>query len=110
MGEPVSGGTGVNADDAYVGGSASADAAGRLRDLPTDFDEAVQAAKSAVSASPGITGWGSFGEDHAQHMVDVKEHARILAENIQDGSYEAAVTDLEAAEEYHIPINGPQPF
>jgi len=104
----VSGGTGVNADDAYAGGSASADAAARLRDLPTDFDEAVQAAKSAVTPLPGVTKWDAFGSDHTQHMVDVKEHARTLAENIQDGSYEAAVTDIEAAEEYHIPINGPQ--
>lgn len=99
---------GVNPDEAYAGGSASAEAAARLRDLPTNFDGAIQAAKSAVRPAPGITGWDSFGTDHEQHMVDVKEHARILAENIQDGAYEAAATDLEASEEFSIPINGPQ--
>lgn len=108
-GRAVSDGTvGVNPDDAHAGGSASAEAAARLRDLPADFDEAIQAAKSAVRPTPGITGWDSFGSDHEQHMVDVKEHARTLAENIQDGAYEAAITDLEAAEEFSIPINGPQ--
>ncbi|MFE6305824.1 hypothetical protein [Nocardiopsis sp. NPDC057823] len=99
---------GVNTDDAYAGGSASAEAAARLRDLPTDFDEAITAAKNAVSPAPGITGWGSFGDDHMQHMVDVKEHAKTLAENIQAGSYEAAVTDLQAAEDFSISIDGPQ--
>ncbi|OLT25332.1 hypothetical protein BJF83_23105 [Nocardiopsis sp. CNR-923] len=100
----------MNPDDAYAGGSASAEAAARLRDLPTDFDEAVQAAKSAVGPAPGITGWVAFGADHEYHMAEVKEHARALADNIQNGAYEAAVTDLESAEEYSIPINGPQLF
>ncbi|WP_116245489.1 hypothetical protein [Nocardiopsis sp. FIRDI 009] len=98
----------ANPEDAHAGGSASAEAAARLRDLPTDFDEAIQAAKSAVSPAPGITGWSSFGADHEHHMMDVKEHARTLADNIQAGAYEAAVTDLEASEEYSIPINGAQ--
>ncbi len=104
----MSDGTGVNVDDAHAGGTASAEAAARLRDLPTDFDEAIQAAKNAVSGAPGITGWIAFGTDHEQHMIDVRNHARTLAENIQAGSYEAAVTDLESSEEYHIPINGAQ--
>ncbi len=102
------GGTGVNVDDAYAGGSASAEAAARLRDLPTDFDEAIQAAKSATSGAPGVTGWSAFGSAEEQHMIEVRDHARTLAENIQSGSYQAAVTDLESWEEYDIPINGAQ--
>ncbi|OKI22040.1 hypothetical protein A6A08_20440 [Nocardiopsis sp. TSRI0078] len=98
----------MNVDDAYAGGTASAEAAARLRDLPTDFEEAVQAAKSAASGAPGVTGWNTFGTDHEHHMFDVRDHARTLAENIQAGSYEAAVTDLESSEEYNIPINGAQ--
>lgn len=99
---------GVNVDESYAGGSESADAAARLRDLPLDFDEAIQAAKQAAKGVPGVTGWDSFGTDHEQHMFDVRDHARTLAENIQSGSYEAAVTDLESGEAFHIPINGPQ--
>lgn len=106
----MAGGTGVNVDDAYAGGSASAEAAAYLRDLPTDFDEAIQAAKSATTGAPGVTGWNGFGSDHEHHMMDVRDHAKTLAENIQAGSYEAAVTDLESREEYDIPINGPQPY
>lgn len=106
----MSNGTGVNVDDAYAGGSDSAEAAARLRDLPTDFDEAVQAAKNAVSGAPGVTGWGTFGSDHEQHMIEVRDHARTLAENIQAGSYQAGVTDLESSEGFDIPINGIQPY
>ncbi|MEU0491580.1 hypothetical protein ABZ249_20295 [Nocardiopsis sp. NPDC006139] len=106
----MSNGTGVNVDDAYAGGSDSAEAAARLRDLPTDFDEAVQAAKNATSGVPGVTGWGTFGSDHEQHMIEVRDHARTLAENIQAGSYEAAVTDLESSEGFDIPINGIQSY
>ncbi|MET9709953.1 hypothetical protein [Nocardiopsis alba] len=73
-----------------------------------DFDEAVQAAKSAVKGAPGMTGWAAFGDDHVQHMVDVKEHARVLGENIKDGAYEAAITDLNASEDFSNSIGEPQ--
>ncbi|QUX24904.1 MULTISPECIES: hypothetical protein [Nocardiopsis] len=100
----------MNVDDAHAGGSDSAEAAARLRDLPTDFNEAVQTAKSAVSGAPGVTGWGTFGTDHEQHMVEVGDHARTLAGNVQAGAREAAVTDLESSEGFDIPINGIQPY
>lgn len=106
----MSEGTGVNVDDAQAGGSDSEEAAARLRDLPIDFDEAVQAAKSAVSGVPGVAGWDIFGSDHEQHMIEVRDHARTLAGNIQAGSHEAAMTDLESSEGFDIPINGIQPY
>ena len=101
-------GMGANPTEAHAGGSASAEAAARLRDLPDDFDEAIQEAKSAASPTPGVGGWGAFGDEHTDHMTDVRKHARDLAENIQSGAWDAAVTDLETSEEFQVPGDGPQ--
>lgn len=99
---------GANPEEAHAGGSASAEAAARLRDLPDDFDDAVQQAKNAATPAPGVSGWSSFGNEHTDHMADVRKHARDLAENIQSGAWDAAVSDLEAAEEFQVPGDGPQ--
>jgi len=99
------GSVGANVDEAYAGGNASADAAARLRDLPLDFSEAVEEAKDAVSGDPGVTQWGNFEGMHEHHMRSVTVHAETLAENIMAGSYDIAVTDLEAAERYDIPMD-----
>lgn len=103
-------GIGVNPEAAQQGGSESLDAASRLKDLPTDFDEAIQSAKGYVSPAPGVTGWDSFSEEHVQHMIVVRDHAKTLANNIQDGAQEAASTDQETGDGFSIPMNQAQPY
>ncbi|WP_416023484.1 hypothetical protein [Nocardiopsis sp. M4-0-055-GM] len=91
---------GVNPEDAHAGGVAAEQAAALLKDLPTEFDEAVQAVQSAMNPEPGVKGWSAFGDDHVEHMEDVKRHADAIAGNIQGGAEEGARTDQESAEQF----------
>ena len=43
---------GVNPQDAHAGGVAAEQAAALLKDLPVDFDEAIQAVKNAMTKAP----------------------------------------------------------
>ncbi|XKK40102.1 hypothetical protein HFP72_04805 [Nocardiopsis sp. ARC36] len=88
---------GVNPQEAHAGGMAAEQAAALLKDLPLDFEEAVQAVQSAMDKPPFVEGWNAFGDDHVEHMEDVKQHAVTLAGNIQGGAGEGARTDHESA-------------
>lgn len=100
----------VDVESAQSGGMASAYAAARLKDLPEDFGDIVNAAESATDHGPGVDGWADFREKHVGRMMDVSYHAENLAENIQAGSYDVAVSHLEAADEYEGTIDAPQRF
>ena len=98
---------GVNPQDAHAGGVAAEQAAALLKDLPVDFDEAIQAVKNAMTKAPVVEGWSAFGDDQVEKMEEDKRHAATLAGNIQGGAEEGARTDLESAEQFSpiIPIN-----
>ncbi|WP_223830261.1 hypothetical protein [Nocardiopsis quinghaiensis] len=95
-----SGTAGVNPEEAHSGGVAAEQAAALLKDLPVEFDEAVLAAQTAMNPDPSVKGWSAFGDNHVDHMEDVKRHAGAIAGNIQGGAEEGARTDLESAEQF----------
>jgi hypothetical protein len=96
----ISNTAGVNPEEAHRGGVAAEQAAALLKDLPLDFEEAVQAAQSAMNKPPFVEGWNAFGDDHMEHMEDVKSHAVAIAGNIQSGAEEGARTDHESADQF----------
>ncbi|OLT25387.1 hypothetical protein BJF83_22955 [Nocardiopsis sp. CNR-923] len=91
---------GVDPNEAHEGGTAAANAAALLHDLPEDFDQLVRMTQSIMNAAPGVEGWNAFGGDHEVHMMDVKEHADTLARNIQAGATEGARTDEASSEDF----------
>ncbi|MFI6578986.1 hypothetical protein ACIBFB_24630 [Nocardiopsis sp. NPDC050513] len=93
---------GVNPNEAHAGGVAAEQAAALLRDLPADFEDAVEAAKNALNPEPSVKGWTAFGEQQVSHMEDVKAHADAISNNIQAGAVEGGRTDQEASREYSI--------
>ncbi|MFE1167539.1 hypothetical protein [Nocardiopsis sp. NPDC058789] len=100
----------VDVESANAGGMESAYAAARLKDLPEDFADAATEAASAVDHEPGVGGWSHFESVHAHQMRNVSYHAETLAENIQAGSVDVAVSHLEAADEYEGSIGDPQVY
>jgi len=90
----------MNPEEARSGGEASAEAASLLKDLPADFEEIIETAKTATDAEPEVTGWDDFSSGHVEHMEDVKSHADGVASDIQTGAEEGGRADLEGAEEY----------
>lgn len=100
----------ADVESAQSGGMASAYAAARLKDLPEDFGDAADAAKSAVDHDPGVSGWPTFRDKYEHQMRNVSYHAENLAENIQSGAFDVAVTHLEAADEFEGVNNAPQVY
>ncbi|WP_159943947.1 MULTISPECIES: hypothetical protein [unclassified Nocardiopsis] len=88
----------MNPEEAHAGGVAAEQAAALLKDLPVEFDEAVQAVQSAMNPDPGVKGWNAFADAHVEHMEEVKRHADTIAGNIQGGAGEGARTDMESSE------------
>ncbi|MFB8770592.1 hypothetical protein VSQ78_23065 [Nocardiopsis alba] len=98
----------VDVESAHSGGMESAYAAARLKDLPDDFGDAAESAKSAADHDPGVSGWANFRDKYEYQMRNVSYHAENLAENIQAGSVDVAVTHLEAADEFEGVNGAPQ--
>lgn len=90
----------MNPQEAHTGGVAAEQAAALLKDLPTEFDEAVQAVQSAMNPEPGVKGWAAFSDDHVGHMESVKRHADVISGNIQGGAEEGARTDQDSADQF----------
>lgn len=100
----------VDVESAQSGGMASAYAAARLKDLPEDFGDAAESAKSAVDHDPGVSGWAAFRDKYEHQMRNVSYHAENLAEGIQAGAFDVAVTHLEAVDEFDGAIGAPQVY
>ncbi|MEU3018900.1 hypothetical protein ABZ635_16040 [Nocardiopsis sp. NPDC007018] len=92
--------TAANPQDADSGGQDAETAAAHLRELPQDFQEAVDEAKRLLSHAPTIAGWDAFGEEHETHMREVQSHAATLASNIRGASGRISGTDQSAEEEF----------
>lgn len=63
-----------------------------------------------MNPAPCVPGWSVFGTAHEDHMMDVKEHADILANNIQAGASEGTQTDVSSSEEFNsVPVRPMRP-
>ncbi len=102
----MSSAVGMDPSEGYAGGSASLIAASRLRDLPLDWSETVSAVAEIMKSPPVVTGWTKFGSEQEEHMQDVQEQAKRLAENIQSASSEGSRTDTDSSEEYRSATDG----
>ncbi|MEU3019498.1 MULTISPECIES: hypothetical protein [unclassified Nocardiopsis] len=89
----MSGEVAANTQDADSGGESAEIAASYLRELPQDFQEAVNEAKGLLTHDPTIGGWGGFAEDHESHMNEVQRHAATLASNVRSGAGRISATD-----------------
>ncbi|MGQ4267375.1 hypothetical protein [Nocardiopsis changdeensis] len=98
----MSSGVGMDPSEGYTGGGASLIAASRLRDLPLDWSETISAVSEIMKSPPVVTGWTKFGSEQEEHMQEVQEHAKRLAENIQSASSEGARTDTDSSEGYRF--------
>lgn len=107
----MSGEVAANTGDADSGGEQSQNAASYLRELPRDFQDAVDEAKRLLNHDPTIGGWGGFGEEHGTHMEQVQTHAATLATNIRSGASRVSSTDQSAEDDFtggraQAPIDG----
>ncbi len=99
---------GVNVTDAYGAGADAGQYASSFTGLHADFLDLLNAAKDVCADEPAVTGWSAYGEEQADAIARVEEHGVGLAENVQGGASEVAMTDAQAGEAYEavdLPVN-----
>ncbi|MEY9214361.1 hypothetical protein NI17_020190 [Thermobifida halotolerans] len=90
---------GANPQEAASKGEAAEEMANAMAGLADTFEDLITEVRDAASIYVH-NGYSRFRDDHYDSIKKVQDHGMTLANNIQAGAGEAALTDLDASGGY----------
>ncbi|WP_083947947.1 hypothetical protein [Thermobifida cellulosilytica] len=90
---------GANPGAAAAKGATAEEMAEAMAGLADTFDDLITEVRAAAG-SYVAAGYSRFRDDHYDSIKKVQDHGLTLADNIQAGAAEAALTDLDTSDGY----------